>query len=197
MLAGGGLGWFWLVVVVQLIAVGAGWNVARDVSKALLMPLLAGWAVRWGDPRLLAGALMCGWGGDVLLEVGGTGPFLAGMGCFAAGHVCYLRMFVRHGAFAGPRKAVRVRCGVYAAVTFSRSCCWQAASWPRTASPRPPTAPVPQLPDAERRQPHPVRLPPLGQHDPQRPRLRGRHRDGQADAPVRPAGRQLGVVRGW
>jgi uncharacterized membrane protein YhhN len=52
----------------------------------------------------------------VLLEVGGTVAFLAGMGCFAAGHVCYLRLFRRYGGFGGPRAAVRMRCAAYAAV---------------------------------------------------------------------------------
>ena len=38
------------------------------------------------------------------------------MGCFAAGHVCYLRIFAPRGAFAGPRTAVRARCAAYAVV---------------------------------------------------------------------------------
>ena len=107
---------FTALLALHLVATGHGWDVVRLATKPLLMPVLAGWVLSWRGPRLLVAALLCGWGGDVLLEIGGTGAFLAGMGCFAAGHVCYLRIFLPRGAFAGPRTAVRVRCAVYAAV---------------------------------------------------------------------------------
>jgi uncharacterized membrane protein YhhN len=107
---------FVALLALHLVATADGWDVVRLATKPLLMPVLAGWVRAWRGPRTLVAALLCGWGGDVLLEIGGTGAFLAGMGCFAAGHVCYLRIFVRRGAFAGPRRAVRLRCGAYAAV---------------------------------------------------------------------------------
>ncbi|MEO3767887.1 lysoplasmalogenase [Streptomyces sp. B8F3] len=72
---------------------GAGWLV--DGTKPLLMPALAGYAAARGAPRALVAGLGFGWAGDVLLQVGGDGPFLAGMGAFAAGHVCYLTLFRR------------------------------------------------------------------------------------------------------
>ncbi len=65
------------------------------VAKPLLMPLLAAYAAARGGPRLLVAALLCGWGGDVLLMPDADAAFLAGMGCFAAGHVCYLVLFGR------------------------------------------------------------------------------------------------------
>jgi uncharacterized membrane protein YhhN len=89
--------------VLDLAAVALGWHVVALASKPLLMPTLALWAARQGAPRGLAAALLCGFGGDVLLEVGGTAAFLLGMGCFAAGHVCYLRLFARRGALTGGR----------------------------------------------------------------------------------------------
>lgn len=108
---------FCALASVQLTALGSHFDVLRDLTKPLLMPALAAWAWSWRGPRLLVAALLCGCGGDVLLEVGGTVAFLLGMGCFAAGHVCYLRLFARLGAFAGPsRTAVVVRCAAYAAL---------------------------------------------------------------------------------
>jgi uncharacterized membrane protein YhhN len=38
-------------------------------------------------------ALLCGWGGDVLLLSDADPAFLVGMASFAAGHVCYLLLF--------------------------------------------------------------------------------------------------------
>jgi uncharacterized membrane protein YhhN len=75
----------------------------------LLMPALLAYAAVRGAPRGLLAALVCGWGGDVLLEVGGTLAFMAGMGCFAAGHVCYLRLFTARGALGGAGRAPRAR----------------------------------------------------------------------------------------
>ncbi|MFG1810232.1 lysoplasmalogenase [Streptomyces sp. NPDC049040] len=114
--AGAAIAVFCALMSLQLVAVGSDFAVLRDIVKPLLMPSLAFWVWTWRGPRLLVAALLCGCGGDVLLEVGGTVPFLLGMGCFAAGHVCYLRLFARLGAFAGPRAAVRVRCAAYALV---------------------------------------------------------------------------------
>lgn len=65
------------------------------------MPLLAGHVYARGGPRLLIAALLCGWGGDVFLLSGADVAFLLGMGCFAAGHVCYLVLFGRGRTHAG------------------------------------------------------------------------------------------------
>lgn len=100
---------FAVLVVLHLAAVAGHADVLRAVTKPLLMPALAGYAVARRAPRLLVAALACGWGGDVLLEIGGTVPFLLGMASFAAGHVCYLRLFAARGALAArgrPRYAV-------------------------------------------------------------------------------------------
>ncbi|MDF6021896.1 lysoplasmalogenase [Streptomyces sp. JH34] len=59
------------------------------------MLLLAAHAAARGGPRLLIAALLCGWAGDVLLMPDAEPAFLAGMGFFAAGHVCYLVLFGR------------------------------------------------------------------------------------------------------
>jgi uncharacterized membrane protein YhhN len=100
------------VVAVHLVALGGGAHGLALVGK----PVLAGWALRREAPRGLVAALLCGWGGDVLLEIGGTPAFLAGMGCFAAGHVCYLRLFTARGAFRGrgPRGAAAAYAAVWA-----------------------------------------------------------------------------------
>jgi uncharacterized membrane protein YhhN len=111
------LGLFCVLAAVHLAAVAQDYDLVRSLSKPLLMPLLALWARSQGAPRLLVAALLCGCGGDLLLDVGGTAAFLAGMACFAAGHVCYLRLFLHAGSFGSPsRTAVRLRCAAYAAV---------------------------------------------------------------------------------
>ncbi|MFF3562848.1 lysoplasmalogenase [Streptomyces sp. NPDC002574] len=93
---------FAAVGAAHLAALLAGAGSAEDVTKALLMPALAAWAALRGGPRVLLAALLLGWGGDVLLQFGGDAAFLAGMGCFAAGHVCYLTLLARRGAFSVP-----------------------------------------------------------------------------------------------
>lgn len=110
-----------LLVVFALAALGELVSVAVDsrtgqlLAKPVLMPLLAAYvAVRRG-PRPLIAALLLGWGGDVFLLSSDDGAFLAGMGCFAAGHLCYLTLFRRHRARAAPA----VGYGLVLAVTLA------------------------------------------------------------------------------
>ncbi|WP_330269771.1 lysoplasmalogenase [Streptomyces griseorubiginosus] len=88
---------FALTATVDLTSLAVGFHGGHTVAKPLLMPLLAAWAATRGAPRLLVAALLCGWGGDVLLLSDADPAFLAGMASFAAGHVCYLALFARHG----------------------------------------------------------------------------------------------------
>ncbi|MBW8800442.1 MAG: lysoplasmalogenase [Streptomyces sp.] len=88
---------FALAVVLDLAFLAAGVRTGHAVAKVLLMPLLAASAARAGAPRLLVAALLCGWGGDVLLLSDAGPAFMAGMASFAAGHVCYLVLFRRQG----------------------------------------------------------------------------------------------------
>ncbi|KOU34793.1 hypothetical protein ADK54_39930 [Streptomyces sp. WM6378] len=92
---------FGLAAAVDLVSLLAGWHTGHLVAKPLLMPLLAGHVYARGGPRLLIAALLCGWGGDVFLLSGADAAFLLGMGCFAAGHVCYLVLFGRGRTHAG------------------------------------------------------------------------------------------------
>ncbi|MFD8645361.1 lysoplasmalogenase [Streptomyces zaomyceticus] len=86
---------FALAAAVDLVSLLAGAETGHRIAKPLLMPLLAAYAVTRGAPRPLTLALLLGWGGDVLLLSDADGAFLAGMACFAAGHVCYLVLFGR------------------------------------------------------------------------------------------------------
>ncbi|MGW4804935.1 lysoplasmalogenase [Kitasatospora sp. NPDC004272] len=109
---------FTVVSAAHLLAIAFGIHPLQYATKPLLMPLLAAWV--WslgkpGTPKLLVPALLFGAGGDILLEIGGTAAFLAGMGSFAAGHVCYVTMFVKLGALADRRRALLVA-GCYAVV---------------------------------------------------------------------------------
>ncbi|MFF3967048.1 lysoplasmalogenase [Streptomyces griseorubiginosus] len=88
---------FALAAALDLASLAVGFHGGHVIAKPLLMPLLAAWAAARGAPRLLVAALLCGWGGDVLLLSDADPAFLAGMTCFAAGHVCYLALFTRDG----------------------------------------------------------------------------------------------------
>ncbi|MGX1565990.1 lysoplasmalogenase [Streptomyces sp. NPDC055506] len=102
---------FGLAAAVDLVSLAAGFDAGHAVAKPLLMPLLALWAALRKAPRLLLAALLFGWGGDVLLLSDAEPAFLAGMGSFAAGHVCYLVLFRTYGS----RNAVpRARAGLLA-----------------------------------------------------------------------------------
>ncbi|EFL31208.1 conserved hypothetical protein [Streptomyces viridochromogenes DSM 40736] len=93
-----------LAVATDLLSLAAGFEPGHVVAKPSLMPLLAAWAALRRAPRPLLAALLFGWGGDVLLLSDAEPAFLAGMACFAAGHVCYLVLFVRNGSrYAVPR----------------------------------------------------------------------------------------------
>ncbi|MWA10235.1 lysoplasmalogenase [Streptomyces sp. BA2] len=88
---------FALAAAGDLAALLAGWDAGHTVCKPLLMPLLAGYVLTVKGPRPLIAALLFGWGGDTLLLFDADPAFLAGMGSFAAGHICYLALFKRHG----------------------------------------------------------------------------------------------------
>ncbi|AQW49926.1 lysoplasmalogenase [Streptomyces violaceusniger] len=102
---------FALLTAVHLGALLMDATTVVHLTKPALMPVLAAWALVRGGPWPLPAALVCGCGGDVLLQIGGETAFLAGMGCFAAGHLCYLALFTPAGRGA----------------LFAR------AGWPRTA----------------------------------------------------------------
>ncbi|MFE1176444.1 lysoplasmalogenase [Streptomyces sp. NPDC058773] len=89
---------FVLLGVVHLGALLGGVLPVVQVTKPVLMPVLVCYVLARGGPPLLAGALLFGCGGDTFLQIGGDLAFLVGMGSFAAGHVCYLLLFARHGA---------------------------------------------------------------------------------------------------
>ncbi|MGW4898835.1 lysoplasmalogenase [Kitasatospora sp. NPDC004240] len=118
----------------HLGAILAGSEVLRHATKPTLMPLLAahsglaaaapagrasaGPAVAAGSggaPGLLVPALVASTGGDVLLQLGNDPAFLAGMGSFAAAHVCYVTMFVRQGALTDRRRTALVAAAYAAA----------------------------------------------------------------------------------
>ncbi|MEU7069279.1 lysoplasmalogenase [Streptomyces narbonensis] len=86
---------FGLAAVVDLGSLLAGAELGHQLAKPLLMPLLAAYAVTRGAPKLLVAALLLGWGGDLFLLSDADWAFLAGMGSFAVGHVCYLLHFGR------------------------------------------------------------------------------------------------------
>ncbi|MFL6000947.1 MAG: lysoplasmalogenase [Streptomyces sp.] len=113
---------FALAAAVDLTSLAAGFAPGHAVAKPLLMPLLAAYSVASAAPRLLVAALMCGWGGDVLLLSDADPAFLAGMASFAAGHVCYLAFFQAYGS---PRARAGLLAPAYAtALIFTVVALW-------------------------------------------------------------------------
>ncbi|MEU9171338.1 lysoplasmalogenase [Streptomyces sp. NPDC048420] len=92
---------FALAALVDLVSLAVGFDPGHTVAKPLLMPLLAACAGVRGAPRLLVLALLFGWGGDTLLLSDADPAFLAGMASFAAGHVCYVALFLRNSRRGG------------------------------------------------------------------------------------------------
>ncbi|MET4923962.1 lysoplasmalogenase [Streptomyces sp. PSRA5] len=106
---------FALAAAAELVSVALDAATGQLLAKPLLMPLLAAYVAARGGPRLLVAALLLGWGGDVFLLSSADGAFLAGMGCFAAGHVCYLALFGRRRT----RVDVALGYGLVLAVTLA------------------------------------------------------------------------------
>ncbi|GAA1950122.1 lysoplasmalogenase [Catenulispora subtropica] len=90
--------------VANIVLSDAGLRVGDWITKPALMPLLAVFTWLAADTgarsllRLPLAGILLGGAGDAALIGKGTW-FLVGMGCFAAGHICYLIAFRRRGAF--------------------------------------------------------------------------------------------------
>jgi uncharacterized membrane protein YhhN len=89
----------------------AGVRVGDWITKPLLMPALALFtvlvvrALGTAGSRVPVAGIMLGGAGDAALIGHGTW-FIVGMGCFAAGHACYLRAAWRRGA--RQRRSMRI-----------------------------------------------------------------------------------------
>lgn len=88
---------FGAAVAVDLVGLLLGATAVHQFAKPLLLSLLAAHVAVRGGPPLLVGAAVFGWGGDTLLLLDDDAAFMAGMGSFALGHLCYLVLFQRHG----------------------------------------------------------------------------------------------------
>ncbi|MFZ3556619.1 lysoplasmalogenase [Streptomyces sp. BH055] len=114
---------FLVACVADLVALLADVHGAHVVLKPLLMPLLAAYVIACRGPRLLCAALLLGWCGDVALLFDQDFVFLAGMGAFAVGHVCYLLLFKRQGTARARGALLAAAYGVALVVTV-------VALWP-------------------------------------------------------------------
>ncbi|MDF3299270.1 lysoplasmalogenase [Streptomyces tropicalis] len=97
---------FALAVLADLTAVALHLPLLEDVSKPLLVPLLALHMMRAGGgarPVVLAG-LALATAGDVALLLPGTAAFLAGTACFLGFQLAYVAAFAREGALAHLRR---------------------------------------------------------------------------------------------
>jgi uncharacterized membrane protein YhhN len=84
---------FWAIAALHLVAIAADMEPLQFGTKVLLIPLLALWVRARRGPGPVIAALLASAAGDVALEFDGL--FIAGMGCFALAHVCYVTFFVR------------------------------------------------------------------------------------------------------
>jgi len=91
--------------MVDIYSRAAGQGSWEMLVKPLLMPLLIAWfffsaPVRTALERWTLAALAFSWGGDVLLLFAdrSEGWFIAGLGSFLLGHLCYIQAF-RQGPF--------------------------------------------------------------------------------------------------
>lgn len=86
----------------DLVCAALGWEGVRAVTKPLPAVLLAVAALTAPRvPRVFGVGLLLAAAGDELLLRGGDLAFMAGMGAFAAMHVCYITTFARIGAGPG------------------------------------------------------------------------------------------------
>jgi uncharacterized membrane protein YhhN len=91
-------------------------------TKPLLMPVLAAFLLAAAGNRkavrLPAAGMLLGGLGDTALQASG-GWFLPGMGCFAAGHACYIAEFVKDGSARRVRVPVIAGYGVVWAILIA------------------------------------------------------------------------------
>ncbi|WP_306334464.1 lysoplasmalogenase [Streptomyces sp. KL118A] len=118
------LGAFGVAALGDLGALLADFGPGHAVFKPLLMPLLAAYVAARRGPRPLVAALLFGWGGDTFLLFDAELAFLAGMGSFAAGHVCYLVLFKRYGAGSSGARGAGLVAGYALALVGTVALLW-------------------------------------------------------------------------
>jgi len=94
---------FGVAFVAHLVLIAADLSPWDTITKCLLAPLLALWAAQQRGPWIIVLALGFCFFGDLFLDLGDDW-FLAGMGAFAAAHVCFVTFFVRRGALDALRR---------------------------------------------------------------------------------------------
>lgn len=85
-----------VAAAIQLLSPPMGWELGHTISKALLLPLLAGYYVQGAEMRstpLLAALFFC-WLGDILLIF--PDLFVFGLSAFLMGHVMYILSYRQH-----------------------------------------------------------------------------------------------------
>jgi uncharacterized membrane protein YhhN len=129
-----------VVGAVHLAGVAAPGDVVANITKPLLMPALALYAVaayRERGARIsrrLLLSLTLAWAGDVALQFDGTVALIVGMVLFAMAYGIYAVEFIRTGAFRRGRRWLYLA-GYAAAVTGALVWLWpglseQGVAWP-------------------------------------------------------------------
>lgn len=113
---------FAVVAVVHLALLGLQVSPADSITKCLAAPVLIGWVLSTGAPRILAVALACCLGGDLFLEI--EGLFVLGMASFALAHVAFIVWFVSCGALARLRSRPLLPVGLALAAVVLVAIVW-------------------------------------------------------------------------
>jgi len=88
---------FGVVLVVHLVLRGLEVDPYQTITKVLLTPLLALWALQLEGPRLLILGLVFCFFGDLFMDLDPRW-FIAGMAAFALAHICFISLFIKRGA---------------------------------------------------------------------------------------------------
>lgn len=113
---------FAIAAVVHLVLNGLGADPWDSITKCLVAPLLAAWAVEQKGPRLLVVALALCFLGDLFLEI--EDLFIVGMAAFAGAHVAFITLFVQRGALDRLRARPWIAITYVAAAIALVAWCW-------------------------------------------------------------------------
>ncbi len=119
---------FTIASMVEIFVKASGRDEMEMVVKPMLMPLLIAWfwssaSVKSALERWTVAALVFSWFGDIFLLFGDRAEhwFIAGLGSFLFGHLCYIQAFRQ-----GPFLAAKTNFGEEAPVRGLRNILWTA-----------------------------------------------------------------------
>src|SRR5262245_61343937 len=91
------IGFFILILLVELVGIQMNNETIQFICKPLLMPVLIFYFLSQAKNKWIVGALLFSWIGDVLLmfQENNSSFFLFGLVSFLLAHICYIIFFFR------------------------------------------------------------------------------------------------------